>query len=100
MLGCVMEASRVSRKGLTTVPARVRKALGIEEGDTLLWEVDEEHGWAVVRVAKNPLKLLRGKYDDPNLAYERVEEEANRIITGLAGEGHASNRARHDDSHG
>jgi AbrB family looped-hinge helix DNA binding protein len=95
-----METSRVSRKGLTTVPARVRRALSIEEGDTLLWEVDEERGWAVVRVAKNPLRILRGKYDDPNLAYEHVEEDADRVIAGLAGVGRARDRARYDDSSG
>lgn len=89
-----MEASRVSRKGLTTIPARVRRALGIEEGDTLLWEVDDERGWAVVRVAKNPLRLLRGKYNDPNLSYSRVEGEADRVIAELAkGERRARDRA-------
>jgi AbrB family looped-hinge helix DNA binding protein len=34
--------SRVSRKGLTTIPAWVRRELGIEEGDFLIWEVDRE----------------------------------------------------------
>jgi bifunctional DNA-binding transcriptional regulator/antitoxin component of YhaV-PrlF toxin-antitoxin module len=87
--GGVVEASRVSRKSLTTVPARVRRALGIEEGDTLLWEVDEEYGRAVVRVAKNPLRPLRGKYNDPNLSYSRVEGEANRVLVRMLGDARA-----------
>jgi AbrB family looped-hinge helix DNA binding protein len=51
--------SRVSRKGLTTIPAWVRGELGIEEGDFLIWEVDRERGSISVRVVKNPLKLKR-----------------------------------------
>ena len=69
-----MEVSSVSRKGLTTVPAGVRRALGVEEGDVLVWEVDEKRNVAIVKAVKNPIKFLRGRYDDPSLTYERVEE--------------------------
>lgn len=31
--------SKASRKNQTTIPARVRKALGIAKGDTLLWAI-------------------------------------------------------------
>lgn len=31
--------SKASRKNQTTIPARVRKALGIAKGDTLLWTI-------------------------------------------------------------
>ncbi len=77
-----MAVSRVSKKGLTSIPARVRKALGIEEGDELVWEVVEERGVAIVKVVKNPLKQLEGKYSDPNLTYEKVEELADRLVVG------------------
>ena len=68
--------SRVSRKGLTTIPAWVRRELGIEKGDFLIWEVDRERGSISVGVVKNPLKRLKGKYNDPQLSYEAVEETA------------------------
>ncbi len=77
-----MAVSRVSKKGLTSIPAKVRKALGIEEGDELVWEVVEERGVAIVKVVKNPLKQLEGKYSDPNLTYEKVEELADRLVVG------------------
>lgn len=83
-----MAVSRVSRKGLTSVPAVVRRVLGIEEGDLLVWEVDEARGVAIVRVIKNPVKYLRGKYSDPRITYESVEESADKII---AREVYASN---------
>ena len=69
-----MEVSSVSKKGLTTVPAGVRRALGVEEGDVLVWEVDEKRNVAVVKAVKNPIKFLRGRYDDPSLTYEGVDE--------------------------
>lgn len=90
-----MRVSRVSRKGLTSIPAGVRRALGIGEGDVLVWEVDEERGVAVVRVVKNPLRCLRGKYSDPDLVYERVEELADRLIEGVVD---ARDRAGRADS--
>ncbi len=83
-----MAVSRVSRKGLTSIPAKVRKALGIEEGDMLVWEVNEKHNVAIVRVIKNPIKHLKGKYSDPNLTYDRVEELADKLVMG---ELHANN---------
>ena len=49
-----MEVSSVSRKGLTTVPAGVRRALGVEEGDMLVWEVDQKRNVAIVKAVKNP----------------------------------------------
>ncbi len=85
-----MEVSRVSKKGLTTVPVRIRKVLGVEEGDVLIWEVDEKRNAAIVKVIKNPIKFLKGRYDDPSLTYERVEELADRLIVR---EIRASNRA-------
>lgn len=74
-----MGVSRVSKKWLTTVPADVRKALNVEEGDVLLWEVGRD-GVVIVRVLKDPLRRLKGKYDDPSLTYEAVEGLADTLI--------------------
>jgi len=75
---------------LTNVPVRVRRALGVEEGDMLLWEVDENLKVVRVKVLKNPIRALVGKYRDVGLTYENVEEKADRL---LAGELNASDRA-------
>jgi AbrB family looped-hinge helix DNA binding protein len=73
-----VEFSRVSRKFLTSIPAKVRKALGLEVGDILMWDVEEDK--VVVRIMKNPVKALRGKYDDPSLTYDSVEEKADELL--------------------
>ncbi|MHC1628369.1 MAG: AbrB/MazE/SpoVT family DNA-binding domain-containing protein [Candidatus Nezhaarchaeales archaeon] len=83
-----MIVSKVSRKGLTSIPAMVKRALDVEDGDTLIWEVDEKQKIAIVRVAKNPIKHLKGKYRDPNLTYENIEEKADEL---LVRELHANN---------
>jgi len=73
-----VELSRVSKKFLTSIPAGVRKVLGLEVGDILVWNVEGDK--VIVRVMKNPVKALRGKYDDPSLTYEFVEEEADKLL--------------------
>jgi AbrB family looped-hinge helix DNA binding protein len=73
-----VELSKVSRKFLTSIPARVRKALGLEVGDILMWEVEKNR--AMVSVMKNPVKALQGKYDDPLLTYDSVEEKADELL--------------------
>ena len=69
---------------MTTVPARIRRELGIEEGDFLIWEVDREREVINVRVVKNPLKHLKGKYNDPRLSYEIVEGIADSLLEARA----------------
>ncbi|MCD6369456.1 MAG: AbrB/MazE/SpoVT family DNA-binding domain-containing protein [Thermoproteales archaeon] len=75
-----MELSKVSRKFLTNVPAKVRKALGIEEGDLLAWSVNVEKKIIVVKVIKNPYKALCGKYHDPTMVYDAVEEKVDDVL--------------------
>lgn len=83
-----MPTSKVSKKYLTSIPAEVRRRLGIEESDILIWEFDASDEYVIVRVAKNPLKVLRGKYSRRDIVYDRVEETADTLIQG---EVHADN---------
>lgn len=39
-MGKTAATSKASRKNQTTIPARVRKALKIAKGDTLLWTIE------------------------------------------------------------
>ncbi|MCD6510349.1 MAG: AbrB/MazE/SpoVT family DNA-binding domain-containing protein [Thermoprotei archaeon] len=75
-----MELSKVSRKFLVNIPVKVRKALGIEIGDLLAWDIDEKRRLATIRVVKNPYKVLCGKYRDPNIVYELVEESVDELL--------------------
>jgi AbrB family looped-hinge helix DNA binding protein len=77
-LGVYVEFSRISRKFLVSIPANVRKALGLEVGDILMWDVEEDK--VIVRVMKKSVKALRGKYDDPSLTYDSVEEKADELL--------------------
>ena len=76
----IMIISRVSAKGLITIPAEVRRRLGIKDGDLIIWKINGEK--AIIKVVKDPLKYLNGKYDDSNLTYEKVEGEADKLVLG------------------
>ncbi len=75
-----MPASKVSKKGLTNIPAEVRRIVGIGEGDILIWKVDKKHKIIIVEVVKEPIKYLKGKYNDPKISYKNVEELADKIV--------------------
>jgi AbrB family looped-hinge helix DNA binding protein len=47
-----MSKAKVTSKGQLTIPADIRRALGIEKGDVLLFELGE--GGMVVRKARKP----------------------------------------------
>jgi bifunctional DNA-binding transcriptional regulator/antitoxin component of YhaV-PrlF toxin-antitoxin module len=53
------ERSRIYERGQTVVPKAIRDALAIEQGSTLVWEV--EGGLAkVIALPKDPIKAARG----------------------------------------
>ena len=70
--------SKISKKGLTTIPSKVKELLGAEEGDYLEWRTVGDK--VVVGIVKNPYKFLKGRHDDPNLTYDTVENEADDIL--------------------
>jgi antitoxin PrlF len=49
--------ARVTSKGQLTIPKEVRRALGIREGDSLLFEVDEDDEQVRVRVERKPVSF-------------------------------------------
>lgn len=49
---------RADAKGRLTIPRNIREGLGIEPGDTLFLEVDEERGVLHFAKAENPFDLL------------------------------------------
>ena len=85
-----MELSKVSKKGLTNIPVKIRRAVGIEEGDLLAWEI-KNSGIITIKIIKNPYKFLKGRHSDPDLTYEEVEEEADSLLMKELSD--ASNRA-------
>ena len=47
--------SRITRKGQVTIPKDIRAALGVKEGDSLVFEV--ENGVAKVRAVRKPVSF-------------------------------------------
>lgn len=71
---------KVTRNYQITIPAEVRRALGIEEGDTL--EVRLEEGKIVIE--KPPAELPRIRVGRP-ITTEEIEELIERSLEEVAG---------------
>jgi antitoxin PrlF len=59
-----MAESRLTTRGRTTVPARVRKALGLTPGTRLVWHVMPE-GEVLIRAKSKSLLELAGTAESP-----------------------------------
>lgn len=77
-----MSTSKISAKGLTTVPKEIREALGLSEGDRLAWRLKRAGSSLIVEIEaiKHPMKYLKGHRSDKNLTYQRLEEKADQLI--------------------
>ncbi len=77
-----MPTSTMSRKGLTTVPSKIRKTLGIKSGDRLDWRVVKKNDKTLieVEVEKNPYEFLKGRRRDPDASFDKVEGLADALI--------------------
>jgi len=76
--------SRVTRKFQVTIPKEVREALGINVGDTVLWEIGEG-GVAILRKveAKGNPEEFRGAWKEhPLLKRFKNSVEATRWLRG------------------
>ncbi len=68
--------ARVSRRYQVVIPREVRKALGIKEGDRVLFEIEGDK--IRIRKLRNFLELegsLKGKSLSPEEVRDRAEEE-------------------------
>ena len=74
-----MSTSKVSDKGLTTIPKEIRERLGIRKGDLLRWIVGEG-GTIMVRVVSDPYSMLKGRHTDLQLRYEELEGKADALL--------------------
>ncbi|MHB8839679.1 MAG: AbrB/MazE/SpoVT family DNA-binding domain-containing protein [Gemmatimonadaceae bacterium] len=67
-----MPAATMTSKGQITIPKPVRDAIGLFEGTRVDFEVLPD-GTAVMRVRRNPLMSLRGKYSTGGIRV-RIED--------------------------
>lgn len=75
-----MSISRVTSKGQVTIPADVRKALNIEQGDDLLFEVASDEAARLRVVKRQRLSDLQGalRVTQPFPGKKAIREEAGR----------------------
>ncbi|MGH9362493.1 MAG: AbrB/MazE/SpoVT family DNA-binding domain-containing protein [Thermoanaerobaculia bacterium] len=78
-----MPRARVTAKGQVTIPIEVRRSLGIEQGDEVLFELTR-HDMARVRVYKRPrLTEFYGALP-PTRAFRSKEEVRSELGRALA----------------
>lgn len=77
-----MSISRVTSKGQVTIPAEVRKALNIEQGDDLLFEVASKEVARLRVVKRQRLSELQGALRSTRSfpGKEAVREEVGRAL--------------------
>jgi antitoxin PrlF len=77
-----MPISRVTSKGQVTIPADIRKALDIEQGDDLMFEVGPEQTARLRVVKRQRLSDLYGalRATRPFPGKETVREQAGRVL--------------------
>jgi len=70
------EESRVYERGQTVVPKKIRDALGVEQGSTLVWEVQD--GVArVIAIPEDPVAALRGILKGREPTFEQFLADRN-----------------------
>ena len=81
-----MPTSRVTSKGQVTIPSEVRKALDIEQGDDLLFEVGADQTARLRVVKRKKLSDFYGalRAQRPFPGKEAVREEVGRALGGRA----------------
>jgi AbrB family looped-hinge helix DNA binding protein len=74
-----MSISKISDKGLTTIPKRIRKKLNLKKGDKIHW-IEYGIDRAIITVIHDPFKFLKGRHSKLNLKYEELEHEADNLL--------------------
>jgi AbrB family looped-hinge helix DNA binding protein len=72
----MMQHSTVTRKGQTTIPGKIRKALRINPGDTLEYEVDGDHATIRVHPGARSLKGVLASKKGKGMSFTQIREAA------------------------
>lgn len=71
-----MPSSTVTRKGQTTIPGKIRKALRIKPGDTLEYTVEGDHATFRVHPGARSLAGALASKKGKNLSFAQIREAA------------------------
>jgi antitoxin PrlF len=80
-----MAHSTVTRKGQTTIPGKIRKALEIKPGDRLEYVVEGDHATIRVHPGTRSLKGALASKKGKKMSFGEIREAATRAALGRAG---------------
>jgi len=80
-----MEHSTVTRKGQTTIPGKIRKALRIKPGDRLEYMVEGNRATIRVHPGTRSLKGVLASKKGKKMSFGEIREAATRAALGRAG---------------
>jgi len=69
------KTTRITRKGQVTIPKELREEFGLEEGDEIRWQGDDEG----IKVRKATQSAGRGMLVDEDISDEKREEMAEEM---------------------
>jgi AbrB family looped-hinge helix DNA binding protein len=73
-----MMHSTVTRKGQTTLPGKIRKALRIKAGDKLEYEMEGDHATIRVHLGTRSLKGVLASKRGKGMSFAEIREAAAR----------------------
>lgn len=74
------DVSKITAKGQTTVPRKIREAVQISAGDLIAWEVEKDGGIRVRRIDPVDVAYLRGLEGALSEWSSESDEEAYRDL--------------------
>jgi antitoxin PrlF len=80
-----MAHSTVTKKGQTTIPGKIRKALEIKPGDRLEYVVEGDHATIRVHPGTRSLKGALASKKGKKLSFGEIREAATKAALGRAG---------------
>jgi antitoxin PrlF len=80
-----MAHSTVTRKGQTTIPGKIRKALEIKPGDRLEYVVEGDHATIRVHPGTRSLKGALASKKGKKMSFGEIREAATKAALGRAG---------------
>ncbi len=80
-----MAHSTVTRKGQTTIPGKIRKALEIKPGDRLEYVMKGDHATIRVHPGTRSLKGALASKKGKKMSFAEIREAATKAALGRAG---------------
>jgi antitoxin PrlF len=77
--------STVTRKGQTTIPGKIRKALRIKPGDTLEYELEGDHVTVRVHLGTRSLRGVLASKKGKGMSFSEIRQAATKAARSQEG---------------